>query len=152
MSVIMTRGGAPADLRSFLTNRCAARLSLSTLDQDVENEAILIDGAPEPVLLARDRNDDLIHMPFVAASGRTLTDTIGVRLAELPSPLAHGFISHTNPARRQHLLDHAKTQGKPKIEPNGTANHFRREPMAAIKWIVDSRHGHRLPRRLFPTR
>src|ERR1700722_1083321 len=53
----------------------------STLDQDVENEAILIDGAPEPVLLARDRNDDLIHMPFVAASGGTLRDTIGVRLA-----------------------------------------------------------------------
>jgi hypothetical protein len=39
----------------------------STLDQDVENEAILIDRAPKPVLLAGDRDDDLIHMPFVAA-------------------------------------------------------------------------------------
>ena len=88
-------------------SRCAAYVS-SALDQDVENEAILIDGAPEPVLLARDRNDDLIHMPFVAASGRTLTDLIGERLAELLPPLAHGLISHANPARRQHFLDHAK--------------------------------------------
>ena len=46
----------------------------STLDQDVENEAILIDGAPQPVLLAGDRDDDLIHMPFVAASRRALAD------------------------------------------------------------------------------
>jgi hypothetical protein len=28
LSVIMTRGGVTADLRSFLINRCAARLSL----------------------------------------------------------------------------------------------------------------------------
>jgi hypothetical protein len=32
----------------------------ATLDQDVENETILIDGAPKPVLFARDRDDDLI--------------------------------------------------------------------------------------------
>ena len=30
----------------------------STLDQDVENDAVLIDGAPEPVRFAGDRDDD----------------------------------------------------------------------------------------------
>ena len=30
----------------------------STLDQDVENEAILIDGAPQPVRLASNRDDE----------------------------------------------------------------------------------------------
>jgi hypothetical protein len=30
----------------------------STLDQDVENEAVLVDGAPKPVLLAGDRDDE----------------------------------------------------------------------------------------------
>ena len=52
----------------------------STLDQDVENEAILIDRAPQPVRLASNRDDDLIHMPFVAASRRALADLIGERL------------------------------------------------------------------------
>jgi hypothetical protein len=33
----------------------------STLDQDVENEAILIDRAPQPVRLASNRDDDLIR-------------------------------------------------------------------------------------------
>ena len=73
----------------------------STLDQDVENEAILINGAPKRVLLAGDRDDDLIHMPFVAASRRTLADLIGERLAELLPPLAHGLVRYANTARRQ---------------------------------------------------
>src|ERR1700692_395287 len=58
----------------------------STLDQDVEHETILIDRAPKPVLLAGDRDDDLIHMPCVAASRRALADLIGARLAELLPP------------------------------------------------------------------
>jgi hypothetical protein len=42
----MTRGGATADFRSFVMSLCAVP---ATLDQDVENETILIDGAPKPV-------------------------------------------------------------------------------------------------------
>ena len=72
----------------------------STLDQDVEHETILIDRAPKPMLLAGDRDDDLIQMPFVAASRRALADLIGERLAELLPPQAHGLVGHANPARR----------------------------------------------------
>lgn len=45
LSVIITRGAR------------ALRIS-ATLHQNLEDETILIDGAPEPVLLAADRNDD----------------------------------------------------------------------------------------------
>ena len=110
----------------------------STLDPDVENEAILIDRAPKPVLLAGDRDDDLIPMPFVAASRRRLANLIGKRFAELPPPLPHGFVGHANSALRQHFLDHAKAQGKPEIEPNGIADHFRRKAMAAIRRVTGS--------------
>src|SRR5271165_4512758 len=106
----------------------SARVS-STLDQDVENEAILIDGAPQPVRLAGDRDHDFVHMPFVAASGRAPTDLIGERLAELLPPLTHGFVGHANSARREHLLDHAEAQGKPEIEPYGVADDLRVEPL-----------------------
>ncbi|MHC2627320.1 hypothetical protein ACVIW2_009407 [Bradyrhizobium huanghuaihaiense] len=51
----------------------SARVS-SALDQDVENEAILVDSAPEPMLFARDRDNDLVQMPFVAASGSALAE------------------------------------------------------------------------------
>lgn len=36
------------------------------LNKNVEYEAILIDGAPKPVLFACDADDDLVQMPFVA--------------------------------------------------------------------------------------
>src|SRR5512133_4029195 len=56
----------------------SARVS-SALDQGVENEAILVDSAPEPMLFARDRDNDLVQMPFVATSGSALADPIGER-------------------------------------------------------------------------
>jgi hypothetical protein len=36
------------------------------LNQHFKNETILIDGAPEPVPLAADRNDGFIEVPLVA--------------------------------------------------------------------------------------
>src|SRR3984957_7390693 len=112
-----------------------------TLDQNVENETVLINGAPEPVWLAGDRDDDLIHMPFVAASRRAPADLIRERLAELLPPLAHGLIGHANPAGRQYLLDHAQAQGKPEVEPNRITDDFRRKAMAAIEGFTSARHG-----------
>src|ERR1700722_4230131 len=111
------------------------------LDEDVEDKAILIDGAPEPMLLARDRDEDFVQMPFVAASGSPLADLISERLAELLSPLAHGLIGNTNPAGRQYLLDHAQAQGKPEVEPNRITDDFRRKAMAAIEGFTSARHG-----------
>jgi hypothetical protein len=124
-----------------LLHKPLCRVGVSAaLDQNVENEAILINGAPEPVLFARDRDDNLVHMPFVAASGGAFPEPIGERLAELLSPLANGFVRHANPAPRRHLFHHAKAQGRPEIKPNGIADDFRREAMAAIERITDCRH------------
>ncbi len=39
-----------------------------SLDEDVEHNAILIDGAPEIVLHALDTDEDLVHVPLVAGS------------------------------------------------------------------------------------
>ncbi|MGY4566992.1 hypothetical protein ACVWY5_000061 [Bradyrhizobium sp. USDA 3256] len=54
------------------------------MNQNVENEAIVIDSAPEPMLSARDRDNDLLQMPFVAASGSALADAVGEHVAEFP--------------------------------------------------------------------
>ena len=52
-------------------------LVTTALDQRIKHEAILIDGTPEPVLVAADRDDDLIQMPFVAKLGRATADRSG---------------------------------------------------------------------------
>ena len=48
-----------------------ARLSISaSLDENIEDEAILIDGAPQPMFSSRDGDDDLVHAPLVSAPTR----------------------------------------------------------------------------------
>ncbi|MHC2432521.1 hypothetical protein ACVII1_000080 [Bradyrhizobium elkanii] len=56
-------------------------------------------GTPPRVMIT-DRDDDLVQMPFVTAGGSALADPIGERLAEFPSPLAHGFIASVTPMPR----------------------------------------------------
>ena len=47
------------------------------LDENIENEAVLVDGTPEPMLLPGEADDHLIEVPFVATARRSLTDPVG---------------------------------------------------------------------------
>jgi hypothetical protein len=57
------------------------------LDEDVENEALLVNRAPQPMLLPGDGDDDLIEVPFVTAAGGSPTDPVGQFPAEFQPPL-----------------------------------------------------------------
>ena len=50
------------------------------LDQHVEYDAVLIDCAPQPVLLAGDFDGDLIKVPFVSGAGQPPSDPVGIVL------------------------------------------------------------------------
>src|SRR3954452_1611032 len=72
-----------------LAQQALGRLLVApALDEDIENEALLVNRAPEPMLCAGDGDDDLIEVPLVAAAGCTLTDTVCERPAELQAPLS----------------------------------------------------------------
>ena len=47
------------------------------LDQDVENNSVLVDGAPEIVLFAADADEDLVEEPLVARLGPTPLEGVG---------------------------------------------------------------------------
>ena len=92
----------------------------SALNEDVENEAVLIDGAPEPMLLAGDCDDNLIEMPFIATNRRAAADPFGEFPTKLLGPAANGFMADDDPMRGQHLLNHpqAEDMTAPKIKQN----------------------------------
>jgi hypothetical protein len=78
----------PPLLLQQLAQQALGRLFVtSALDQDIENEALLVDSAPKPMFRAGDGDDDLIEVPLVAAAGCTPTDTVCERPAELQAPL-----------------------------------------------------------------
>jgi hypothetical protein len=84
---------------------CCSPIS-SALDQKVEHEAQLIDGASRPVLPASDRDDNLVHMPFVSASRRPPTNAIGIFPAEFLRPMTNTLVADVNAAVGEHFLYH----------------------------------------------
>jgi hypothetical protein len=62
------------------------------LDDFVEHIAVLIHRPPQPVLLARDRDHDLIEVPDVATAWRLTPETARVRRPELQRPSADGLV------------------------------------------------------------
>ena len=77
------------------------------LDEDIENKALLVDRAPEPVLLAGDAEDNLVKMPFVAAAGGSPTEAVGELPVEFQAPLPDRLVGDQDAASRQHLFDPA---------------------------------------------
>jgi hypothetical protein len=69
----------------------------TALDQDIEDIPVLVNGAPEIMMLPMNRERDFIEMPRVARPRAPAPELIGVCLPELPAPLAGGFIGHDHP-------------------------------------------------------
>src|SRR6202045_4343531 len=91
-----------------------------------ENEAVLVDGTPEPMLLPGEADDHLIEVPFVATARRSPTDPVGEFPAEFEAPLPDRLVRHRDAAGGQHLLDHAQAQREPKIQPDRVADDLSR--------------------------
>src|SRR5438045_9465556 len=116
------------------------------LDENIENEAVLVDGTPEPMLVPGDADDDLIEVPLVATARRALTNAVGEFPAEFTAPLPDRLMRHRNASGGQHLLDHAQAQREPKIQPYRVADDLRGVAIAGINRVSSRRrHPARLP-------
>src|SRR5215475_7873990 len=119
-------------------------LVASALDQNIEHDPGLVDGAPQPVLHPGDLEHDFIEMPFVANAREPTTDPIGELLAKFARPLPHGFVADNNAARGEQLVHHAKTERKAEIQPHGMSDDLDREAISGIAGAGGCRHPTRL--------
>src|ERR1700719_1975143 len=115
------------------------------LDENIENEAVLVDGTPEPMLLPGEADDHLIEVPFVATARRSPTDAVGEFPAEFEAPLPDRLVRHRDAAGGQHLLDHAQAQREPKIQPDRVADDLSGVAMAGVNRVSRRPHPARLP-------
>ena len=139
----MTRGGRICFFSSLRNSRLAA-CDASALDQNVEDDAGLVHGSPQPMLHPGNSERDLIKMPFVANPGKAATDLIGKPLAELARPLPHGFMADDDAARGQQLLHHAQPEREAEVEPDGMADDLGREAIPGVAGASGRRHPTRL--------
>jgi hypothetical protein len=102
------------------------------LDDLIEDIAVLVNSPPQPVLLACDRDHDLVQMPDVAAAWRLAFEAAGVIQTKLQRPAADRLIGHDNAALEQHLLDQPQAQWEPEIEPDSVSDDLRWERVALV--------------------
>jgi len=115
LSVMMTRGTYCSLTRSLRKKRLAAFVFRRLCDPHIQHVAILIHGSPQRVLLAPDREHDLVHMPCVATARATTAPFIGVRLPKRANTIAEPFhSSRRSRAVPEALQHHAQLSEKRK--------------------------------------
>jgi hypothetical protein len=116
------------------------------LDQDIENKALLVNRAPEPMLVAGDGDDDLVEVPFIATTGCAPTDAIGEFSAEFQAPppavdlRRSSTVCDRDAASRQYLLDHTQAQREPGIQSGRVAHELGWVAIANIQRVSARRH------------
>ena len=87
-------------------------LITSRLDQDVEHDAVLVDGSPQPVAMTTNTVRYFVEMPFVAGSSTTTTKLMGEGGSELDAPATNGLIADRDAAFRQESSTSRKLRWK----------------------------------------
>lgn len=102
----------------------------SSLDDEIEHFAFVIDGAPQIHPPAADPADHFVEMPARRRRRSALLQPPSDQQSELFRPAADGFVADVDAALGQQLLDIAKAQAEAEIQPDGMADHLRRETVA----------------------
>ena len=110
-SVTSTRKDAHCLLRSLRKNRLAALASRLHETRMSRTFAVLVDGPPQILPTAVDRQEHLVEMPLVAGSGLAAAQAGRVDGSELGAPLPDRLVGDDHAADHHELLDLTKLSG-----------------------------------------
>jgi hypothetical protein len=82
----------------------------SALEEDVQNLAFIVDGAPEPIALLLDDDHHLVEVPVIAGPRAGPAQIGGDDSAKPQEPAAEGLLGDVQAALGEHLLDIAEAQ------------------------------------------
>ena len=113
--------------RYQLLEETLGRLRIAApLHENIHNIAIAVDGPPEPVMNAVDRNHDLVEMPFVVRSRTIAPDAACEMPTEPVDPQPHRLAADDNAALGQQILDIRRAQREPVIDPDRIGDNLTR--------------------------
>src|SRR4029077_11280489 len=104
----------------------------TTLDQDLEDLALVVDGTPQIHVLARDPHDHFVEMPAIARSRTAPSQTSSDRRSEFEHPTANALVGDVETALGKQLFDIAIAQREAKVQPHSVLDDDRRKTMPAI--------------------
>jgi hypothetical protein len=104
----------------------------AVLNQDIEDDAVLIDGASEIVQLAVDFQKHLIEVPSVARLGPAAAKLVGEIGSELEAPLPYGLVGDRNAPFGQKQFDVPEAQAEDMIEPDRVTDDLGRKAVSGV--------------------
>ena len=102
------------------------------LYEDVDQVTVLIHRAPEILALTVDRHEDFVQEPRISESTLSSLPLPSVVGAELPAPLANGFVGHDDSSFGQQILNIPEAHAVSVVEPDGMADDFGRKAMPMV--------------------
>ncbi len=102
-------------------------------DQNIQDIAVLVHRSPKIMTFAADGDEHLVDVPDVAESTLSPPQSAGVRGSELPAPRSNGFVRHRDATLGEKVLDIAKAESEPMVQPDGVADDFGWEAVASIQ-------------------
>ena len=134
LSVTITRGTYSKTFQQSLEEPFRGGPIASSLNQDVEHNAILVDCAPEVALHALDPDEHLIEVPLVSWPWPAAPQAIGEIRTELLAPPSHRLVGDENASFSQDQLHIAQAEAEYVVQPHGMADDLGRKPMA-VAWV-----------------
>jgi hypothetical protein len=92
----------------------------------VEHLAICVNGAPEPVFRAIDRDHNLVEIPLFVRLWQVTPDTSGKMRAETIDPNPDCFPAYNHATLGKQILDICRAQREPMISPDGVCDDLTR--------------------------
>lgn len=102
----------------------------SSLDDQVQNLAFIIDGSPDVHAPTSDVRGHLVQMPSRRRLGSAALEVARDLGAELDRPAADRLVADLDPALGEQFLDVPKAEREAEVEPYSVADRVSREPMA----------------------
>ena len=126
------RLGAALPVKHPMQEALGSHLIASVLDQNVQYDAMLINGSPQPVAFTADLQRHLVQMPLVAGVYSSSTQPCSEGGAELGAPLAYGLVTDADTPFGEEILNVAKAEMEAKVQPHGVGDHLGRESVATL--------------------
>src|SRR5450432_939729 len=133
-----TVGNEAVFLQKFAHQFQRSVLVSLALDQNFEDFALSVDGAPKIDHAAGDFQIDFIQMPGRVRSGAALAQIRRDHRPEMIHPTPNGLVGDRDAAFRQQIFDVAEAQGEPEIKPDRLLNDLGREAIPAVADFLHS--------------
>ncbi len=129
-------GGREALLLEQLLHQLLGGFGISlALDEDVQNLAFMVDGAPQPIALASDDDHHFVEVPVITGLRVGAAQIGGNDGSKLQEPSADGLVGDVQAPLGEHLLDIAEADSEPGVEPDRVADNFGREAVRLNRTI-----------------